>query len=83
MKFTTTALLAALATVSSSAAVPSAIITGEPLPPKFTLKFTPVTRGSLVDRFQSQIIVGSSKSTTNLAIRSCYLPLTPSLPQHN
>lgn len=55
MKFTTTTILAAaLATVSSAAAVPSATAL-QPLPGKFTLVFT--SSGTALDKFSHDITI--------------------------
>lgn len=63
MKFTTTTILAALATLSSAAAVPSTL---QPLPDKFTLVFT--TKDSALSKVSPNITIDRAFGGTSPAI---------------
>lgn len=85
----TSALVAALAAVSSAAAIGSAAVDA-PLPAKFTLKSSTLTRGTAIEKFLGQVTVdeyGSRESAkpyicllccvTNLSLPSEYLNIGP------
>lgn len=72
MKFILTAvLLAAIATLASTAAVPVTPVVGRPLPAKFTLRMiAPPNTGSDLNKFPPDITIDNST-------QSCESPATP------
>lgn len=76
MKFTmTTILAAALATLSSAAALPAdaAATAAAPLPAKFTLKFTTPISTSVIKQFEGPIKTDSyiGRESTTSHLRNC------------